>query len=203
MSTLAQALVPLHRGYLRRLDEMAGRIGVDAALREPTARDESKRLVRHESGFVLRFDLADSRSGETFEVHGSRPDEPAGREVRVGALTFMLEPGNWEELTLRCVFGSAPAEEDVAALAELLHGWAVLAAHGGFAARGEAEAGRWTGRLHSAAVRLDGPELVAELDLGTCPPAAFDALGEALAAFAADRAPLSRVVIGAARREDS
>ena len=70
-------------------------------------------------------------------------------------------------------------------------------------ARGEVEAGRWTGRLHSAAVRLDGPELVAELDLGTCPPAAFDALAEALAAFAADRAPLSRVVIGAARREDS
>jgi len=203
VTTLAQALLPLHRGYLRRLDEMAGRIGDGALLREPTTRDESRKLVRHPSGFVLRFDLADSRSGETFEVHGARPDEPAGREVRVGELIFLLEPGNWEELTLRCVFTAAPGEEDAAGLAELLHGWAVLAAHGGFSARGEADAGRWTGRLHSAVVRLDGSEMVAELDLGTCPPAAFDALGEALAAFAADRAPLARVVIGAARRKDS
>jgi len=201
--TLAQALFPLHRGYLRRLDEMAGRVGEPAVLREPTTRDASQKLVRHESGFVLRFDLADARSGETFEVHGARPDEPAEREVRVGALQFLLEPGNWEELTLRCVFGGAPAEEDAAALAELLHGWAVLAAHGGFAGRGEGAPAPWTGRLHSALVRLDGSEMVADLDLGTCPPAAFDALGEALAAFSADRAPLSRVVIGAARREDS
>ena len=41
MTTLAQALLPLHRGYLRRLDEMAGRIGDGALLREPTTRDES------------------------------------------------------------------------------------------------------------------------------------------------------------------
>ena len=203
MTTLAQALLPLHSGYLRRLGEMAGRIGEEAVLREPTTRDASQKLVRHQSGFLLRFDLADSRSGETFEVHGSRPDEPAGREVRVGALAFVLEPGNWEELTLRCVFDGAPAEEDAAALAELLHGWAVLAAHGGFAGRGEAAPGPWTGRLHSAAVRLDGLEMVAELDLGTCPPAAFDTLGEALAAFSAERAPLARVVLGATRREDS
>ncbi len=202
MTTLAQALLPLHRGYLRRLDEMAARIGDEAVLREPTARDEAQRLVRHESGFVLRFDLADSRSGETFEVHGARPDEPAGREVRVGAVPFRLEPGNWEELTLRCAFAGQPADEDVAALAELLHGWAVLAAQGGFTARGE-EAGRWTGRLHSAAVRLDGVEVVAALDLGTCPPAAFDVLGDALAAFGGDRTPLARVVIGGTQREDS
>jgi len=202
VTTLAQALLPLHRGYLRRLEEMAARIGDEAVLREPTARDESQRLVRHESGFVLRFDLADSRSGETFEVHGARPDEPAGREVPVGAVPFLLEPGNWEELTLRCVFGSQPAEEDVAALAELLHGWAVVAAHGGFAGRGE-QAGRWTGRLHSAAVRLDGAEVVAALDLGTCPPEAFDVLGGALAAFGAERTALARVVIGGTRREDS
>lgn len=202
MTTLAQALLPLHRGYLRRLEEMAARIGDEAALREPTARDESQRLVRHESGFVLRFDLADSRSGETFEVHGAHPDEPAGREVRVGAVPFLLEPGNWEELTLRCAFGGQPAEEDVAALAELLHGWAVVAGHGGFAARCE-PAGRWTGRLHSAAVRLDGAEVVAALDLGTCPPEAFDVLGEALAAFAAERTSLAQVVIGGTRRADS
>ncbi len=202
MTTLSQALSPLHRGYLRRLDEMAGRIG-EAALREPTTRDESRKLVLHPSGFVQRFDVADSRTGETFEVHGARSDEPAEREVRVGALAFVLGPGNWEELTLRCVFSGAPAEEDAAALAELLHGWAVLAAHGGFAAPDEARGGPWKGRLHSAVVRLEGADMVAELDLGTCPPTAFDALGEALSAFASDRAPLSRAVIGAARREDS
>ncbi|HYV65054.1 MAG TPA: hypothetical protein VE964_02360 [Myxococcales bacterium] len=203
MTTLSQALSPLHRGYLRRLDEMAGRIGDGAVLREPTTRDESRNLVLHPSGFVLRFDVADSRTGETFEVHGARPDEPAGAEVRVGAISFALEPGNWEELTLRCVFDGAPAEEDAKALAELLHGWAVLAAHGGFAPTQEAGRGPWTGRLHSAAVRLEGEEMVADLDLGTCPPAAFDALGEALSAFASERPALSRVVIGAAQREDS
>jgi hypothetical protein len=203
VTTLGQALLPLYRGYLRRLDEMAARIGEEAALREPTARDDSRRLVRHESGFVLRFDLADSRSGETFEVHGARPDDPAEREVRVGALPFLLEAGNWEELTLRCVFGAPPADEDAAALAELLHGWAVLAAHGGFAADGGPEAGRWTGRLHSAAVRVEGPEVMGSLDLGTCPPAAFDTLGEALAAFGSERTALGRVVIGGTRREHS
>jgi hypothetical protein len=52
-------------------------------------------------------------------------------------------------------------------------------------------------------VRLDGTEVVAELDLGTCPPAAFDVLGEALAAFGAERTPLARVVISGTRREDS
>jgi hypothetical protein len=202
VTTLAQALLPLHRGYLRRLDEMAARIGDEAVLREPTARDDAQRFVRHESGFVLRFDVADSRSGETFEVHGAHPDEPAGREVSVGAVPFLLEPGNWEDLTLRCAFGGQPAEEDVAALAELLHGWAVVAAHGGFAASGE-QAGRWTGRLHSAAVRLDRAEVVAALDLGTCPPAAFDVLGAALAAFGAERTPLTSVVIGGTRSEDS
>src|SRR5262249_32409843 len=149
----------------------------EAVLREPTTRDASHKLLRHQSGFVLRFDLADSRSGETFEVHGARPDEPAGREGRVGALAVVLEPGNWGGWTRRRLFAGAPAGEDAAAPAELLRGWAVLAAHGGFAGRGDADPGPWAGRLHSAAVRLDGLEMVAELDLGTCPPAAFDALG--------------------------
>jgi len=154
----------------------------------------------------LRFDLADSRSGETFEVHGARADDPAQREVRVGAVRFVLDPGNWEELTLRCMFAGTPADEDLAALAELLHGWAVLAANGGFAASGEdavAGGGGWTGRLHSVAVRIEGAEVVAMLDLGTCPPSAFGPLGDALAAFGLERSPLDRVVIGGQKREDS
>jgi hypothetical protein len=206
VTALAQALLPLYRGYLRRLHEMAARIGDDAVLREPIARDESRSLVRNETGFVLRFDVADSRSGETFEVHGARADDPAQREVRVGAVRFLLEPGNWEELTLRCVCAGTPAEGDLAALAELVHGWAVLAANGGFATSGEdavAGGGGWTGRLHSAAVRLEGEEVVAALDLGTCPPAAFGPLGAALAAFGLERSPLDRVVIGGQKREDS
>ena len=204
MTPLAQALLPLYRGYLRRLEEMAARIGADAALREPTTRDEEGRLVRDESGFVLRFDVADSRSGETFEVHGARPDDPAEREVRVGTLPFVLTAGNWEELTLRCVFSRTPEGEDLAALAELLHGWAVLAAHGAFAGgQGEGEPGKWSGRLHSAAVRVQAPDVVATLDLGTSPPDALDALAEALAGFGRDRAPLARVVLGATRQEDS
>jgi hypothetical protein len=206
VTALAQALLPLYRGYLRRLHEMTARIGDDAVLREPIARDELRSLVRHETGFVLRFDVADSRSGETFEVHGARADNPAQREVRVGAVRFLLEPGNWEELTLRCVFAATPPDEDLAALGELVHGWAVLAANGGFATSGEdavTGGGGWTGRLHSAAVRLDGPEVVAELDLGTCPPGAFGPLSDALAAFGLERSPLERVVIGGQKREDS
>lgn len=206
MTALAQALLPLYRGYLRRLHEMVDRIGEDKVLREPIARDESRSLVRHESGFVLRFDVADSQSGETFEVHGARADDPVQREVRVGPIRFMLEPGNWEELPLRCVFAGKPPDEDVAALAELLHGWAVLAANGGFATSGEdavAGGGGWTGRLHSAAVRVEGGEVIAALDLGTCPPGAFGPLGDAFAAFVLERSPLERVVIGGPKREDS
>ena len=124
----------------------------------------------------------------------------------MGAVRFLLEPGNWEELALRCVFAGKPADQDLAALGELVHGWAVLAANGGFATSGEdavTGGGGWTGRLHSAAVRLEGPEVVAALDLGTCPPAAFSPLGDALAAFGLEHSPLDRVVIGGPRREDS
>ena len=73
MSALAEALAPLYRGYLRRLEEMAARIGARNVLREPVARDDEQGLVRNASGSVLRFDLADSSTGETFEVHGARP----------------------------------------------------------------------------------------------------------------------------------
>jgi hypothetical protein len=195
--TLAQALLPLYRGYLRRLDEMAARIGEETVLREPTARDEGQVLVRHASGFVLRFDVADSKSGETFEVHGAHPDDPAERELQLGALPFRVKPGNWEELQVRCSFRGPPPADDAAALAELLHGWAVLAAQGGFGSlRERASVARWSGRLHSASVRIEGPEVVAVLDLGTCPPEALDSLADALAGFGSERAPLSRVTVG-------
>ncbi len=197
MSTLAQALFPLYRGYLRRLDEMAGRVGEATLLREPIARDEGQVMLRQASGFVLRFDVADSSSGETFEVHGAHPDGPAERALRVGPLPFQVEPGNWEELPVRCSFRAPPPADDAAALAELLHGWAVLAAHGGFASLAEpASAGRWSGRLHSATVRIDGADVVAVLDMGTCPPAALDCLADALATFGQERAPVERVTIG-------
>jgi hypothetical protein len=200
VTPLAQALLPLYRGYLRRLDEMVARIG-EGALREPTARDGSQKLLRDQAGYVVRFDVADSRTGETFEVHGARPDAPAQVEARVGSVTFILEPGNWEELALRCAFSRPPATEDLAAVAELVQAWTVLAAQGGFTANDASDG--WTGRLHAASVRVEGPEVAAILDLGTCPPAAFDALASALGAFAPEGVPLERVVIGGTRREDS
>ena len=207
MSTLAEALDPLYRNYLRRLDEMAARIGEEALLCEASTRDEERRLVRDSAGFVLRFDLADARSGETFEVHGAHPDDPAAREVQVGPLSFRIDPGNWEELPVRCAFADPPAAEDAAALAELLRSWAVLAAQGGFAAlgapRGTAGAERWSGRLHGAAVRSQGAEVIAVFDLGTCPPAAIDSLALSLADFGRDRAPLARVTVGGRSPEDS
>ena len=87
---------------------MAARIGGKAALREPLLRDDAQRPVRYDSGFLARFDLADGGTGETFEVHGAHADEPAAREVVVGALPFHIDAGNWEELTVRCVFDEAP-----------------------------------------------------------------------------------------------
>ncbi|HWE24909.1 MAG TPA: hypothetical protein VG496_13305, partial [Myxococcales bacterium] len=118
MSALAEALAPLYRGYLRRLEEMAARIGADAALREPLLRDEAERLVRNENGFATRFDLADARTGETFEVHGAHADEPAAREVVVRGVPIQLSAGNWEDLTVRCVFAEPPAADASAALVD-------------------------------------------------------------------------------------
>jgi len=208
VSALAEALAPLYRAYLRRLDEMAARIGDDAALREPLLRDDAQHPLRNESGFATRFDVADARSGETFEVHGAHPDEPAAREVAVGRLAFRLQPGNWEELTVRCVFAEPPAAEAAAALAELVHAWAVLAAHAGFAggsapSTASTGASRWSGRLHSVTVRPQSVEIIASLDLGTCPPVALDALADALVAFDGEVAPLARVVVGGTSNEDS
>ena len=201
MSALADALLPLYRAYLRRLDEMAGRIG-EAALREPLLRGDAQRPVRNDDGFATRFDLADARTGETFEVHGAHPDQPATSDVDVGGLTFHVEQGNWEELTIRCAFREPPPAEAAASLVELLRAWAVLAAHGGFAATGPAPSG-WSGRLHSAAVRTQGAGVVASVDFGTCAPSALDALASALVGFGREVAPLARVVVGGTSSEDS
>ena len=197
MSRLAPALAPLHGAYLRRLDEMAARIGHARVVREPVARDEGRRLIRHESGLPLRLDLVDSATGEVFEVHGSHPDEPAAREVRIGTVAFRLDAGNGEELPVRCDFEHAPSADDRDALAELLRSWAVVAAAGGFARPEDRAAdSAWSGRLHSIEVRTGQSEVAAVLDLGTCPSAAFDSLAGALADFGRERLGLVAVRIG-------
>jgi hypothetical protein len=148
---------------------------------------------------VQRFDVADGESGETFEVHGAHPDSPAASEVQVGALGFRIEPGNWEELPVRCSFRREPQVDDAEALADLLRSWAVLASTGGFASTG-AGTPRWSGRLHSAQLSLQGVELVAVLDLGTCPPQALDSLATSLADFGRDRSALAQVDVGGSAR---
>src|SRR5207302_4817654 len=84
--TLAQALEPLYRGYLRRLDEMVARLPEGAALTERTTRTEDGRLVLGDEGLPLRFDVADARDGHTYEVHGAHPDEPLAPELREGGV---------------------------------------------------------------------------------------------------------------------
>jgi len=198
--TLAEALEPLHRSYLRRLDEMVARLPEGAALSERTTRDDDGRLVLGEDGLPLRFDVADARDGHTWEVHGARPDEPLQREVRVGRVEVRLEPGNWEELPVVCVFDGRPLPEDAEALASLLRGFTVFAWYGGFAGarapRGTPGKDRWSGRAHGIRVNLRENELCALIDLGTCPPAAVEALCTALCGYCEERVPLAYVRIG-------
>ena len=190
--TLAEALEPLYRGYLRRLDEMVSRLPAGAALTERTTRIEDGGLALGPSGLPLRFDVADGRDGHTYEVHGAKPDAPLADEVRVAGLTVRLQPGNWEELPVACVF-----EREAEDLADLFRGFAVLAWHGGFAGtKPEGVADRWSGRAHGVHVELRGAEVRAVLDLGTCPPAAIEALCCAVAGYAGERAPVSHVSIG-------
>ncbi|HYY51274.1 MAG TPA: hypothetical protein VE755_00310 [Myxococcales bacterium] len=198
--TLAEALEPLHRSYLRRLDEMVARIPEGAVLTERITRNDDGRIALGESGLPLRFDVADARDGHTWEVHGARADEPLAREVRVGRVEVRIEPGNWEELPVICVFDGTPLPEDAEELAALLRGFALLACYGGFAgarpARGAAGADRWTGRAHGIRVGLRENELWATFDLGTCPPAAVESLCAALSGYCEDRVPLAYVRIG-------
>jgi hypothetical protein len=195
--TLAEALEPLHRSYLRRLDEMVARLPEGAALTERTTRDDEGRLVLGDDGLPLRFDVADARDGHTWEVHGARADEPLQREVRVGRVEVRLEAGNWEELPVVCVFDGRPLPEDAEALANLFRGFTIFAWHGGFAgARPARGTDRWTGRAHGIRVDLRDNELRAVLDLGTCPPSALEALCTALSGYCEDRVPLACVRIG-------
>jgi hypothetical protein len=201
--TLAEALEPLYRSYLRRLDEMAARLPEEALLTERTTRGDDGRLVLGEDGLPLRFDVADGRDGHTWEVHGAHADKPLADEVRVGYVEVRLEPGNWEELPVVCIFDGEPLAEDAQELAALLRGFAAVAWYGGFAGvrppRGTPGADRWTGRAHSVKVEMSGNEVWAVYDLGTCPPAAVEALCAALSGFSEERVPMAYVSIGGKR----
>jgi hypothetical protein len=202
MTSLSEALDPLYRSYLRRLDEMAARLPSEALLTERTTRGDDGRLSMGEDGLPLRFDVADARDGHTWEVHGAHPDAPAATEVRVGRLEVRLVPGNWEELPVVCVFDGEPLSEDATALADLLRGFAMLAWYGAFAGarslRGTPGADRWTGRAHAFSVELRENELWAVLDLGSCPPQAMETLCAALSGYCEERVPLAYVRVGGA-----
>jgi hypothetical protein len=197
--SLAEALEPLYRNYLRRLDEMVARLPEGAALTERTTHQEG-RLALGENGLPLRFDVADARDGHTWEVHGAHPDEPLARELRVADLQVRLEPGNWEELAVVCAFATPPPAGEAEELAGLFRSFASFGGHGGFAGhrsdRGTTGADRWTGRAHGLHVELRGNELWAILDLGTCPPQAVEDLCNALSGYSAERARLAFVRIG-------
>jgi len=193
--TLAEALEPLYRGYLRRLDEMVARLPAGEALTERTTRGDDGRLVLAPDGLPLRFDVADARDGHTYEVHGAKADEPLAGELRIPGLLVRLLPGNWEELPVVCAFEREPAPDEVEALAEVIRAFTVLAWHGGFSAVEVAQP-RWTGRVHGGRIELRGNELWAVLDLGTSPPSALEALCAALAGYARERVPLVEVRIG-------
>jgi hypothetical protein len=197
---LSEALAPLYESYLRRLDEMAARLPAEAVLPEAITRADDGRLLLGDDGMVKRFDVANGATGETFEVHGSKPDQPLASELRVGALSVRLEPGNWKELPIVCVFDGEPLPEDAESLADLLRAFAVFAGHGAFAGqrpqRGTPEAERWSGRLHAVRVELREHELWTVFDLGTCPPQGVETLVQALAGYSDERVPLAWVKLG-------
>ncbi|HZX93788.1 MAG TPA: hypothetical protein VFE90_04685 [Myxococcales bacterium] len=198
--TLAEALEPLYRNYLRRLDEMVARLPEGVALTEQTTRGDDGRLALGEDGLALRFDVADARDGHTWEVHGAHPDEPLATQLRAGLVEVRLEPGNWEELPVVCAFDGAPLPDDAEELADLLRGFAILSWYGGFAGalppRGTPGADHWLGRAHGVRVQLRENELWAIYDLGTCPPAALDSLCTALSGYSDSRVPLAHIRIG-------
>jgi hypothetical protein len=198
--TLAEALDPLYRNYLRRLEEMVGRLPPQSALTEQTTRDDDGRLVIGDDGLPVRFDVADARDGHTYEVHGSHPDAPAGDRVQVGRLDVRLEPGNWEELKLTCVFDGEPYPEDAEDLADLIRGFVIFGWYGGFAhlraQRGTTEKDRWLGCTHSIKVAMQGNQLIATIDFGTAPPAAVEQLCAALSGYCQHRVPMAHLRIG-------
>jgi len=194
-SPLARALAPLHREYVRRLDEMAARVAPASLLREATTRDDaSNQLITGTDGFPLCFDVADNDTGSTFEVRSARYDEPGEKLVRVGALNVELKAGCWESMTVDCRFDGSPVAEDAVALASLLRAFAELGTLGAFSARGAADP--WSGRIHAFSVHVSGSSIAALYDLGSCPPSALDVLMRALDGFGRDRAPLAKVILG-------
>jgi len=203
--SLAAALEPLYRNYLRRLDEMVARLPEGAALTERTTHQDGQ-LALGENGLPLRFDVADARDGHTWEVHGAHPDGELARELRVAGLEIRLLPGNWEELPVVCAFAGPTAPADVEELAGLIRSFVSFAGHGGFAGslpeRGTKGADRWTGRAHGLHVEMRGTELWAIVDFGTCPPEALEALCRALRGYSEERAPLAFVRIGGAAAEN-
>jgi hypothetical protein len=192
--TLQEALEPLYRGYLRRLEEMVARLPEGAALTERTTRTDEGRLAMGADGLPLRFDVADARDGHNYEVHGAKADAPLAKEVRVAGLLVRLEPGNWEELSLVCAFETDPSDDDTEALVDLLRAFIVVGWYGGFA--GRPLTSRWSGRSHGIRLEHLGRQLSASLDLGTCPPAAVEALCAALSGYAQERVPLAHVRFG-------
>jgi hypothetical protein len=194
--TLPEALAPLYRSYLRRLDEMVARLPDGAALTERTSRNGGDRLAFGDDGLPLRFDVADARDGHTYEVHGARADEPLANEVRIASLRVLLEPGNWEELTVLCVFEAEPSAEETEALVDLLRSFTVVGWYGGFAAAAGIATSRWTGRTHGIRLQRLGREVAATFDLGTCPPSAVEALCAALSGYAEERGRLAYVRLG-------
>ena len=199
--SLAAALEPLYRSYLRRLEEMAARVGQGDLLREATTRDERGRLVLGPDGLAQRFDVADSKTGSTFEVRSAHFDAPSADRLLVGMLEVELKPGCWECLPVACRFDGPPLEEDAAALTALLRAFAELGHHGAFSARGAA--GAWSGRVHGVEVIAGGEEVTAVYDLGSAPPAALEVLVRALDGFGLDRAPLAKVTLGGAAPDAS
>jgi len=191
--TLAEALEPLYRGYLRRLEEMVSRLPDGAALTERTTRGEDGKHVLGGCGLPLRSDVIDARDGHIWEVHGAKPDDPSLHAAIAGSVEIRFEPGNWEELPVVCGFAREPSPQETEELANLFHAFAVVAWHGGFSAGRE---DRWLRRAHGARVELRGDELWAILDLGTCPPVAVEALCFALAGYGEECGPLAWVRIG-------
>ena len=194
--SLAEALEPLYRSYLRRLEEMAARVAPANLLLEATTRDEHGRLVLGPDGLAQRFDVADARTGSTFEVRSAHYDAPAGQRFVIGMLEVELKPGCWEGLPVTCRFDGHPVEEDAASLTALLRAFAELGHHGAFSARGAVAP--WSGRIHGVQVVAGAEEVTAVYDLGSAPPAALEVLVRALDGFGRDRAPLAKLVLGGA-----
>jgi hypothetical protein len=192
--TVAEALAPIHRSYLRRLDEMAARVAPGALLREATTRDGAGQLMAGADGLPLRFDVADSETGSTFEVRSARYDPPAHEKVRVGALEVELLPGCWEVMALTCRFPAIPSADDGQALARLLRAFAELGQFGAFCAPGAAAP--WQGRIHGVQLTSEADAVIAIFDLGSAPPEAVEVLLRALDGFGRDRTPLAKVVLG-------